>query len=209
MDAGQTRPGSVRPRSWRRCCRKAATSRLKIGTLDYNSAYQPQYSALAEPVPGLGAVPGVQRPAGLEHGHVEPHQPRRPQRLHQRLEQRPRPQGGHGEEPPRSSTRTSASPWPRSGRSSWRKNMPFIPYSMPSGTGSFSLAWPWYGNYGVFKTYGTFTDAVRLRIPRSGTTRPRRRSEADRSMLYDEERGDISISAGRRCVYHAQAIGAP
>jgi ABC-type transport system substrate-binding protein len=39
------------------------------------------------------------------------------------------------------------------------KHMPFIPYSMPSGTGSFSLAWPWYGNYGVFKTYGTFTDA--------------------------------------------------
>ena len=38
------------------------------------------------------------------------------------------------------------------------KNMPFIPYSMPSGTGQFSLAWPFYGNYGVFKTYGTFTD---------------------------------------------------
>jgi ABC-type transport system substrate-binding protein len=37
------------------------------------------------------------------------------------------------------------------------KYMPYIPYSMPGGAGTFSFAWPWFGNYGVHQTYGTFT----------------------------------------------------
>jgi ABC-type transport system substrate-binding protein len=37
------------------------------------------------------------------------------------------------------------------------KYMPFIPYAWPGGAGTFTFAWPWYGNYGVHRTYGTFT----------------------------------------------------
>jgi len=36
--------------------------------------------------------------------------------------------------------------------------MPFIPYSWPGGAGTFTFTWPWYGNYGVHRTYGTATE---------------------------------------------------
>jgi ABC-type transport system substrate-binding protein len=38
------------------------------------------------------------------------------------------------------------------------QHMPFIPYSWPGGAGTFTFAWPWYGNFGVQRTYGTATE---------------------------------------------------
>ena len=50
----------------------------------------------------------------------------------------------------------------------WQKlmasEMPYIPYSQPSGTATFSFAWPWFGNYGVYKSWGSTTEQADVSI---------------------------------------------
>jgi ABC-type transport system substrate-binding protein len=50
----------------------------------------------------------------------------------------------------------------------WQKllanEMPYIPYSQPDGAATFSFAQPWFGNFGVYKSWGSTTEMADVSI---------------------------------------------